>query len=155
MDFHLFFCCCNVAQLHGMLSDKERTIIKPLWQVTPNCNPSARHCATSIIALQKGPSTEIVALYKVNLLVSKLCTGPRIWGDLTIQRNSMIEDVKSGNHICMCLSMVQAPDDEWEEYMLVYMEAIRAKFYPMPKQAAQVEQPAEEHQALPAPLKAA
>ncbi|CAL8462842.1 g2376 [Coccomyxa elongata] len=80
MDFHLFFCCCNVAELQGMLSDKERTIIKPLWQ---------------------------------------------------------------------------APDDEWEKYMLVYMEAIRAKFYPAPQQAAKAEQPADEQQALPAPVKAA
>lgn len=76
-------------------------------------------------------------------------------GNLTIELDSMQEIEKGGSHICMCLSMMQAPDDEWENYMLVYMEAIRAKFYPVPKQAAQAEQPAEEHQALPAPLKAA
>lgn len=36
-----------------------------------------------------------------------------------------------------CFSwLVQAPGDEWEKYMLVYMAAIREKFYPAPKQAA-------------------
>ncbi|KAK9907611.1 hypothetical protein WJX75_006988 [Coccomyxa subellipsoidea] len=29
----------------------------------------------------------------------------------------------------------QAPDDNWEKYMLVYMAAIRDRFYPAPKQA--------------------
>lgn len=50
---------------------------------------------------------------------------------------------------------MQASNDEWEKYMLVYMEAIRTKFYPAPQQAAKAVQPADEQQALPAPVKAA
>lgn len=34
MDFHLFFCCHNVEQLEGRLDESERSLLKPLWQVT-------------------------------------------------------------------------------------------------------------------------
>lgn len=36
----------------------------------------------------------------------------------------------------LCFWPLQAPDDNWEKYMLVYMAAIRDRFYPAPKQAA-------------------
>lgn len=34
---------------------------------------------------------------------------------------------------------MQASEDSWEKYMLVYMEAIRDKFYPVPSRSNESE----------------
>lgn len=59
----------------------------------------------------------------------------------------------------LCFWPLQAPDDNWEKYMLFYMAAIRDRFYPAPKQAAgkvtQADKPSVAAQANAAILRAA